>query len=384
MSIVAVIALSLPMILGTFFPVKMPALAGLDPLGVWVVVLLVYAYTASVLPVQTLLQPRDYINAHQLFVAMGLLALGLLVSRPDMAAPAVNLNPEGAPPLWPMLFVVVACGAVSGFHALVSSGTSAKQCDSESSALAIGFGSMLTEGMLAVLVLICCGAGLALGLQKGGETFTGVAAYTQQYAGWAQASGLGAKIGAFVQGAANMIGGLGIPLDITLTVMGVFVVSFAATTLDTATRLQRYVVAELAGALKVPALGRKHPATLIAVGTALLLAFHEGSGKGALKLWPLFGSVNQLLAGLALLVVTVYLVRRRASMYYTLIPMVFMITMTGWAMLINLGKMVGSGDWMLLAIGACILLLEVWMVWETVRVLKTFSGDREQGPQPSL
>jgi carbon starvation protein len=236
---------------------------------------------------------------------------------------------------------------------------------------------MLTEGMLAVFVLICCGAGLALGLQKGGETFTGVAAFSQQYAGWAQASGLGAKIGAFVQGAANMIERVGIPLNITLTVMGVFVVSFAATTLDTATRLQRYVVAELAGALRVPALGRKHPATLIAVGSALLLAFHEGSGKGALKLWPLFGSVNQLLAGLALLVITVYLARRRAPLYYTLVPMAFMIAMTGWAMLINLGRFAGSADWMLLAISACILVLEVWMLAETVWVLRTMGSGGE-------
>jgi len=384
-SAVAVIVLYLSMILGVAFPLKMPAVAGLDPLAVWVIVLLVYAYAASVLPVQTLLQPRDYINAHQLFVAMGLLGLGVVVSRPDMVAPAFNPSPPGAPPLIPMLFVVVACGAVSGFHALVSSGTSSKQCDSESSALSIGFGSMLTEGMLAVLVLVCCGAGLAMGLQKGGETFTGLAAFSQQYAGWAQASGLGAKIGAFVQGAANLIGSLGVPLKFTLTIMGVFVVSFAATTLDTATRLQRYVVAELAQALRVPALGRKHPATLIAVGSAFLLAFHEGSGKGALALWPLFGSVNQLLAGLALLVITTYLARRRAPVVYTLVPMAFMILMTGAAMLINLAEMFDAGDWALVAVGTSVLVLELWMIWETVRVLRTVGlGGRGQPPSPRI
>jgi len=379
-TVAAVAAMYLTMVLGAAFPVEMPALAGLDPVGVWVVVLLIYAYAASTLPVQTLLQPRDYINAQQLFVAMGLLALGLLIARPEMAAPAMNLSPEGAPPLWPMLFVVVACGAVSGFHALVSSGTTAKQCDSEASALAIGFGSMLTEGMLAVLVLISCGAGLAMGLQIGGESFTGAAAFAQQYAGWAQASGLGANVSAFVQGGSNMVRSLGIPAGFTLTIMGVFVVSFAATTLDTATRLQRYVVAELAGALRVPTLGRKHPATLIAVGSALLLAFHQGGGKGALTLWPLFGSVNQLLAGLALLVITVYLARRRAPLHYTLIPMLFMITMTGWAMLINLEEMAASGSWILLGIGVSILVLEVWMVVETVWVLKTVAWRRTRDP----
>jgi carbon starvation protein len=361
-------------VIGAYAPIKMPAMLGLSPVALWVIILLIYSYIASTLPVQTLLQPRDYINSHQLFVALGLLALGVLVSHPTMVAPTANFSPKGAPPIWPMLFVVIACGAISGFHALVSSGTSSKQCDAETSSLTIGYGSMLMEGLLAVFVLIACGAGLALGLTKGGQTFTGVEAFTQNYASWGAAAGLGTMISSFVVGSANMLESLGIPHNITITVMGVFVVSFAATTLDTATRLQRYIVAELATAWGAPALAKKHPATLIAVVTAFILAFYNGSGAGALKLWPLFGSVNQLLAGLALLVITVYLAHKKAPLAYTLIPMVFMLFMTGWAMLINLGDFYGKANWLLFFIGLAVFILEIWMVVESVIVLKKVYG----------
>jgi len=362
-------------VIGTYVPIKMPAVFGLSPVAIWVIILLVYAYIASTLPVQTLLQPRDYINSHQLLVALALLALGILVAHPAMVAPAVNFAPKGAPPIWPMIFVVIACGAISGFHSLVSSGTTSKQCHYETDSLAIGYGGMLLEGMLATFVIVSCGAGLALGLTKGGETFTGIAAFNQNYASWAAAAGLGSKINSFVVGSANMIESIGIPHKITLTIMGVFVASFAATTLDTATRLQRYIVAELGTACGAPAVAKKHPATIIAVVTALILAFYNGSGKGALTLWPLFGATNQLLAGLALLVVTIYLARKKVGLAYTGIPMVFMIFMTGWAMILNIQKFYNTSNWLLLCIGLAVLILEIWMIIESIIVLKAHYGE---------
>ncbi|MBW1995802.1 MAG: carbon starvation protein A, partial [Deltaproteobacteria bacterium] len=221
LSIIAVAVMYLTVIIGTYLPIKLPAIAGLNPVALWVIILLIYAYIASTLPVQTLLQPRDYINSHQLFVALGVLALGVIVAHPTMVAPAANFSPKGAPPIWPMLFVVIACGAISGFHSLVSSGTSSKQCDAETNSLPIGYGGMLMEGMLATFVIVACGAGLALGLTKGGETFTGVAAFSQHYASWGAAAGLGFKIDAMVVGSANMIEKLGITHKITITIMGV-------------------------------------------------------------------------------------------------------------------------------------------------------------------
>ena len=371
MSIIAVVIMYLTVFAGAYLPIEMPAILGFNPVVIWVVLLLAYAYIASTLPVQKLLQPRDYINSHQLFIALGLLALGTIVAHPDMVAPAADFSPEGAPSMFPMLFVVVACGAISGFHSLVASGTSSKQCDLETSALTIGFGGMLLEGLLAVFVLIACGAGIGLGLGADDGMLTGTAAFSHHYASWgAASSGLGPKLSAFMMGAANMIEKIGIPHNITLTIMGVFVASFAATTLDTATRIQRYIVGELSQAWHIPALSRKHPATLIAVGTAALLAFYDGSGQGAMTLWPLFGATNQLLSGLALLVITVYLARRRMPLYYTGLPMVFMLAMTGWAMIINLQDYIAGGKWLLFCIGIITLFLEIWMLIESALILK--------------
>jgi carbon starvation protein len=367
--IIATVLMYATIIIGAYIPVELPALGALSNVGMWVILLLIYAYIASTLPVTVLLQPRDYINAFQLCIAMALLLLGIIVVHPPMVAPTADWSPEGAPALFPLLFITVACGAISGFHCLVSSGTSSKQCDQETSAQPISYGGMLLEGMLAVIVIIACGAGIGLGLEKGGVLYIGTEAFSQQYASWQSAQGLGAKIEAFVTGAANLISGLGLPRGVVLTLMGVFVASFAATTLDTATRIQRYIISEIATSCKLPVIGGKHPATFIAVFTAFLLAFSSGGGKGALALWPLFGAVNQLLGGLALLVITVWLARKQTPIIFTAIPMVFMITMTGWAMKINLINFHAQGEWLLLSIGTIITLLQTWMVIEGVIVL---------------
>jgi carbon starvation protein len=339
-----------------------------SPEAVWIVPLLLYVYIASTISVKTLLQPRDFINSYQLFIAMGLLALGIIIAHPPMVAPATNFHVEGSPPVLPMLFVFVACGAISGFHALVSSGTSSKQCHNEHDSLFIGYGSMLIESLLAVFVIIACGAGIAYGSDAG------IDAFSQHYGSWAAAKGLGAKLGAFINGSSNMMTSFGMPLEVGKTLMGVFIVSFAATTLDSATRIQRYIIAEMATMCRMPLFSHKHPATCIAVGSAFILAFCEGSGKGAFKLWPLFGAMNQLLGGLALLVITVYLARKKINALYTAIPMVFMIAMTGWAMYYNVmqfaGYHGGARNMLLLVISLIIIAFEIWMIIESIIVLK--------------
>ena len=383
MSIIAVALMYVTVIIGSYVPIKLGTFLGLGDIAWWVVILLAYSYIASTLPVQTLLQPRDYINSHQLFVALALLMLGVLFAHPTMVAPAANLSPKGAPPIWPMIFVVIACGAISGFHSIVSSGTSSKQCDAETSSLTIGYGGMLLEGMLATFVIIACGAGIALGFTKGGTTFTGVEAFTHHYGSWIGGTGLGNRLSAFIVGSANMIESVGIPAKIAITIMGVFVASFAATTLDTATRLQRYVVGELTTAIGLPAAAKRHPATIIAVGTALILAFTKASGTGALTLWPLFGATNQLLAGLALLVVTIYLAHKKSPIVYTMVPMIFMIIMTGWAMMINLTNYYNSSNWLLFCIGFATVILEIWMIIECIVVLKNVYGEAVE-PVPEV
>jgi carbon starvation protein len=180
---------------------------------------------------------------------------------------------------------------------------------------------------------------------------------------------MGSKIHAFVTGSSNMIARLGLSPKIIITLMGVFIASFAATTLDTATRLQRYVVAECAKSFNNTFFTHKHPATAFAVITAMALAFYNGTGKGALVLWPLFGTCNQLLAGLSLLVITVYLVRKEVNYLYTLIPMIFMLFMTAWAMKINLVDFFKQQNWLLVIVGSIITILELWMIIETVILL---------------
>ncbi len=361
----------LTIVIGVFMPINLP-----NPVITWLWILMIYAFIASTLPVETLLQPRDYINSHELLVAMGLVFLGAiaaLIRDPahlSYVAPAFNPAPKGAPPLWPFLFVTIACGAISGFHSLVASGTSAKQIDKESDAQLVGYGGMIAEGILASLVILAVAAGFGA-MGKGHEA--GVAAWTQHYADWASAKGLGAKIGAFVEGSTNMMmylfGRSKFMHDLLATIMGVFIVSFAGTTLDTATRVQRYVVQEIGGSLKQKWLENKYVATFVAVASALALALVKPDGTGALILWPLFGSVNQLLAALALLIITVYLVRKRSNPYVAAIPMVFMIVMTSWALVMNINNFIKKQNTLLTTVGTIIFILMVWLVIEAIIVL---------------
>lgn len=367
----AVLLMYITVVMGHFIPITMPAIGPMAGTGVWTVILLIYAFIASTLPVTTLLQPRDYINAWQLVVAMILLIVGVLASaftgNLEIVAPAVQLHPEGAPSMWPFLFITIACGAISGFHALVASGTSGKQVANEEDAVPVGYGAMVMEGVLATLVIIAVTAGIGMAYQtKDAGVLTGTAAWTQHYSSWAASSGLGSKIAAFVVGAANMVSTLGIPKEIGIVVMGVFVASFAGTTLDTATRLQRYVVQELADDFKIGALKGKYAATAFAVITAMFLAFYNGAnGTGALTLWPLFGAVNQTLAGLTLIVLAVYLKSKGGLKHLVAgIPAVFMIAMTVWALFINEANFLKSGNVLLIIVNAVVTLIAIWVAIE--------------------
>lgn len=384
------------------------------PIWMWVIVLLGYSYVASVLPVWTLLQPRDYINSLQLISALVLIVLGLFVAAMfpgegqelAMVAPTWDLNPKNAPVIFPFLFITIACGACSGFHCLVSSGTSSKQLKDEPDARFVGYGSMLTEGFLATLVIVACGAGLGLGMMKDGVLLTGDAAWAAQYGDWMAAKALGAKVGAFVQGSANFLQSLGIAAPVAIALMGVLVASFAGTTLDTACRLQRYVVQELAATLggKVGSEGaqpaapfallqNKHGATIFAVGLATAMAsIPQGgaewnlanAGKGGLTLWPLFGATNQLLAGLSFMVIAFYLWRRGRAIWFIVIPMLFMLVMPMWAMLHQLfvapgWLKAGQENYLLGGIGLATIALEIWMIIEAARLFPKAKGVLEEG-----
>ncbi len=345
---------------GDTFAASFPFVAEVS-ITTWVWILLIYSLVASVLPVWLLLQPRDYLNSHQLVTGLGLLTLGLLVLQPEIQAPAINLSPEGAPPLVPFLFITIACGAISGFHGLVSSGTTSKQVQRATDARPIGFGGMLGEGYLGLIAVLATTAGFATTAQ-----------WHTHYGSWASANGLSAKLEAFVSGGANFIAALGIPVDTGRTFIAVMVVAFAATSLDTGARIQRLVISELADAYGVRVLRNRYAAGGLGIGAALLLALTQGGGTGGLALWPLFGTTNQLVAGVTLLVISVWLRRLGRPASVTLVPMVLVAGMTLWAMTDALLGYFGNLEelWLLAVIGSAVLVLDVWVLLEGIRVLR--------------
>ncbi|NOX16771.1 MAG: carbon starvation protein A [Chlorobi bacterium] len=377
-SIIAVVAMYITVVAGVYLPISLPSMFGLSSIALWSIILLIYAFIASVLPVTKLLQPRDYINSHELIIAMTALVLGVIFAALSgnlhIVAPAVQMHPTGTPPLWPFLFITIACGAISGFHALVSSGTSSKQVRKESDSLFVGYGSMLMEGALATLVIIATTAGIGMGLTVGGHTLLGTEAWTHHYASWAAAKGLGSKVGAFVVGSANMLGALGIPKTIGVAIMGVFVASFAGTTLDTATRIQRYLITET-----FPKTFRnKYVSTGFVVLAAMVLIFSSGAnGKGALALWPLFGATNQTLAALALIVVTVYLKGRvKWGWLISAAPAVFMLVVSFWAAVENQIHFGAANNILLQVINLIIIISMLWVAVEGfMKFIKTSMKD---------
>jgi len=331
----------------------------------WVWVLLLYSFIASVLPVWLLLQPRDFLNSHQLVTGLTLLIAGLFVLQPAVVAPAVNLHPEGAPSLFPFLFVTIACGAISGFHGLVSSGTTSKQLAHIPDARPIGYGGMLAEGMLGLLAVLAATAGFATSEE-----------WWSHYSSWGAANGLAAKLDAFVSGGARFVGSLGIPVETAKTLMAVIVIAFAATSLDTGARIQRLVIAELGEHFRLKLLTNRFVAGGLGIGAALTLAVTQGGGTGGLALWPLFGTTNQLVASVTLLIVSIWLQRRGRAIVYTVVPMLAVGAASAWAMTHNLLHYYENFDtlWLLALSGTLILALDIWIMLEGIRMLAMERG----------
>ena len=349
-SIVGVVALYALIFVGYAYPIVLPeSFMGLAPRSQWILLLFLYAGVASMLPVWVLLQPRDYINGLQLFLGLGLLYVAVLIGAPDIVAPAFNDNvPAGTPSLVPLLFVTIACGAISGFHGLVSSGTTSKQLDKETDARFVGYFGSVGEGMLALAAIICTTAGFAT-----------LADWEAMYSKFG-----GGSLSAFVQGGgAILAGGFGMPEDLGATILAVMAILFAATTMDTGLRLQRFVVqeaAEIAG-FKVNVVF----STLIALGFCLALAFGAGTdGAGGMIIWPLFGTTNQLLAGLTLSIISVILIRQGRPAWFTAVPLAFLLTMSVYALVVQLGQFYAQKNWLLLVMDIVILLAALWVALE--------------------
>ncbi len=365
LSIVGVAALYASIYVGSQMPLELPDSFGLSAQANWIIILFVYAAIASMLPVWALLQPRDYINGLQLFVGLILLYGAVFLIMPDITAPAFNTRvSEDAPSIFPLLFVTIACGAVSGFHGIVSSGTTSKQLNKEPDARFVGYLGAIGEGALALITIVAV-SGVALASTP--------EIWHQIYEKFGSAGAA-----AFIDGGANLITmGWGVPVGISQTLLATMVVLFAGTTMDTGVRLQRYIIQEWSEIYRLPLLGSSAVATLIAVGSCLLLAFGAGgsSGSGGLVIWPLFGSTNQILAGLTLLVISVMLLKLGRPVRYTLVPMIFVMIMSFWAGAIKLIDFYNAGNWLLVVIDIIVLVTSILVILEAAATFTKIKRD---------
>jgi carbon starvation protein len=346
--------------LGSSMPIALPdEMFGLSANANWIIILFIYAAIASLLPVWMLLQPRDFINGMQLLVGLVLLYGAVFISMPDITAPAFNTQTAvDTPSIIPLLFVTIACGAVSGFHGIVSSGTSSKQLNKETDGRFVGYLGAVGEGMLALITLVAVsGVALAVSPEEWHEIY----------------SHLGAgSVSAFINGGANLIeNGWGISQEVASTLLAVMVVLFAGTTMDSGVRLQRYIIQEWGDIYNISIIRNGVVATLVAVLCCLLLAFGAGGadGSGGMIIWPLFGSTNQILASLTLLVISVMLIKANRPAKYTLIPMSFVLIMAFFAGVIKLGEYYQQGNWLLVTLDLLVLVVSVLVMLEAWSVI---------------
>ncbi len=365
-SAVALVLLYGSMFVGDAVPLALPEqVAGLGPAGQWVILLFVYAAVASLLPVWVLLQPRDYINGLQLVIGLLIFFAAVVLFNPTIVAPAVNTGlPGDVPPLLPLLFVTIACGAISGFHGLVASGTTSKQLDNEKDVRFVGYLGAVGEGALALAAILACTAGFAT-----------LADWEGFYTSFASGG-----LPAFVQGGGAIIaGGLGLPEHFGQTLLAVMAVLFAATTMDTGVRLQRYIIQEWGVIYNIKALRGRVLATFLAVAACVVLAFGAGggAGTGGLIIWPLFGTTNQLLAAVTLLVLSVILMKKGRPTIFTLVPFAFLIVMSIMALLYQAAQFWRNEQYFLVFMDILILVATIWVALESLSVLVR---SRREGP----
>ena len=349
---------------GSEYPLALPGdIFGLGANGNWIILLFIYAGIASMLPVWLLLQPRDYINGAQLVLGLLVLYSAVFITLPDVSAPAFNTVAEGTPPIWPILFVTIACGALSGFHGIVSSGTSSKQLDNEKDARFVGYLGALGEGSLALITIVAVTGSL----------------YAASGADWnAVYTGLSSGPGqeGFIEGGAHLIHeGWGFSLAFSETMLAVMVVLFAGTTMDAGLRLQRYIIQEWGNIYNIEPLKNNILSTLVAIAACLALAFgvtnsnYENLGDGGMVIWPVFGATNQILASMTLLTIAVFLVKLGRPARYILAPMMFILVAALWASGWYLINHFNAGQWVLVVIEVAVIVTTVFIILEALSVL---------------
>lgn len=347
-TLVGVVLLFICIYLGMLFPIQLP-------MSAWIWILMGYIFVASVVPVWVLLQPRDYLNSFLLYLLLIGAFLGIAATNPTIKLEIYRGFSQDIGYLFPILFVTVACGAISGFHSLVASGTTAKQVNKETDTKPIGYGAMLIESLLAVIALITVGI-----------------LTQQEYHGFMSGGG-GGPVALFANGVGNFMSKLGLPLETGISFAALTVSAFALTTLDTATRLSRFSFQEFFTSKRNQGEGsqgkwltNRFIGTLVSVAAGGGLAL-TGQWKA---IWPLFGSANQLLAALALLAVTLWLKNKKTANWFTRWPMYFMYIMTNCALLLLLWKNLRAQNWLLAFFSLLLLGVAIAMVVRAIKALR--------------
>jgi len=339
-TVVGVILLAACIWLGLIFPVVLS-------FNVWYIIVLIYIFIASVAPVYILLQPRDYLNSFLLYAMIIGAVIGLIIYRPGIQLPAVTAFNVNGSWLFPILFVTVACGAISGFHSLISSGTSSKQLDKESDAKLIGYGSMLIEGVLAVIALITAAY---IGADK-----------------LAELSKAGGPNNVFSDGVGTFMASFGVPIAVGKSFVALSISAFALTSLDSGTRIGRFVFQEYFEKevkADVSVLTNKYVATIVTVGLGGLLGV-----AGWSKVWPVFGSANQLLAAIALMSAATWFKNQGKSIKMFTLPMIFMFTVTMFALILLVKNNFVAGNYILVVIGSALFVLALVLAKQAYGVL---------------
>ncbi len=347
-TVIAIAVCIVSIIVGMEYPVSFKP-------NTWMIILCFYTLIAAGIPVWIILQPRDFTNSFLLYTGVaGLFIAGIVAgfNGVTFTAPSLNVAAGNAKlgPIWPFLFITVACGAISGFHCLVAGGTTSKQISKETDVKRIAYGGMLLEGMLAIGVMIAVGCGIAF------QDFSNIVFPTA-------AGARSNPILAFAAGAGGLFEkGLGMS-PVYGTIFGILMVEgFVVTTLDTAVRLNRYLFEELWQVIfkDVPKIMKTYIFnSLLSVVLMYLLAYNNAF----LALWPAFGSSNQLLASLALIAVSVWLVKRGKNALFTVIPAIFMMVTTLYSLFVLLvDKYLPKQNYTLAVFSVLLIILSVGVI----------------------
>ena len=334
------------------------SVVSLDATLVWVVLLFVATYCTTRLPIWKLTQARGYLLALQTSVLLMVLFAGVVVLQPPLVAPNFNIAIE-TPTAIPWMFVTLTSGAIAGFYLLMAGGITAKQLARETDAQYVGFGSALVDGILAFSVIVVCTAG-----------FNSHDKWMEFYVSWEGVQDLPQLIGIYIGGIAKFASALGIDFDLAETFAAVVVAGLIAVTLEAGIRVQRQLLAEVNDHYHIISVRDPKTLLIITVVVAAMLALHDGRGQGGLILWPLFGLWNQMLAVFGLLLIGLALRRRQQAVGYVFVPMIFLVVVTSWALILQLSRWWTSADWLLIAGGMLLLVVEFWLAWEALQTLR--------------